>query len=255
MKLNSRNYDFEVVSRSIRCIRHCYRKSKGRKFTQRLPVELMLECRVRRYCKGAGSLKRLRICEMDSSGGPLSPAGLTAAKVAEAALPSADTPGHDEYRDTTVSPDPKSSFVANPAPHSASSSVSFPSTAFASAVGHVVAPPMPPPTYADGIIATWDDISPPETLEHICRLRGLPWHVTRADILDFFGDTRFCRNGIIMLYDSRGTGMVAFASASDKSRALTKHRQSMGTVTSRSSRYIEVESSTGEEFERARNGE
>lgn len=103
----------------------------------------------------------------------------------------------------------------------------------------------------------WDGVSPPETLDHVCRLRGLPWHATRAEILDFFGDIRFCQNGIIMLYDARGTGMVAFVSAADKSRALQKHRQSMGGAHagSRNSRYIEVESSTGEEFERARTGE
>jgi hypothetical protein len=97
-------------------------------------------------------------------------------------------------------------------------------------------------------LASWD-YGAPDSTDHCVRLRGLPWDATGVSILKFFSGSSIVRNGLVMLFDTKGTGYLSLASEADKANALKQHKKHLGK------RYIEVEACTGEEFEKQRNGE
>lgn len=80
------------------------------------------------------------------------------------------------------------------------------------------------------------------------RLRGLPFHATKQDILDFFKDYKPVESSVLLTYrvDGRATGeaYVAFNDAEDAKAAMSKHRSTIG------SRYIELFISNKEEHAR-----
>ncbi len=80
------------------------------------------------------------------------------------------------------------------------------------------------------------------------RLRGLPFHATKQDILDFFKDYKPIESSVLLTYrvDGRATGeaYVAFNDAEDAKAAMSKHRSTIG------SRYIELFISNKEEHAR-----
>jgi hypothetical protein len=80
------------------------------------------------------------------------------------------------------------------------------------------------------------------------RLRGLPFHATKQDIIDFFKDYKPIESSVLLTYrvDGRATGeaYVAFNDAEDAKAAMSKHRSTIG------SRYIELFISNKEEHAR-----
>ncbi|XP_026481921.1 heterogeneous nuclear ribonucleoprotein F-like isoform X2 [Ctenocephalides felis] len=70
------------------------------------------------------------------------------------------------------------------------------------------------------------------------KLRGLPFHSTKDDIINFFKDLKIIPNGITMVKEgsgrASGEAFVQFASMEDADEALKKHREKIEY------RYIEV---------------
>ena len=66
----------------------------------------------------------------------------------------------------------------------------------------------------------------------VVKMRGLPYKVTRNDILDFFSGLSVPLNGVHLMFNEReqptGEAFVEFASSDDRERALTKDRHHMG---------------------------
>ncbi|KAF3796163.1 Heterogeneous nuclear ribonucleoprotein F [Nymphaea thermarum] len=90
-----------------------------------------------------------------------------------------------------------------------------------------------------------------EHMEHteILKLRGLPYSVTKSEIIDFFKEFELTEANIHIAsrYDGKATGeaFVEFASASDSKKAMCKDKMMIG------SRYVELFPSTPEELSRA----
>jgi len=72
----------------------------------------------------------------------------------------------------------------------------------------------------------------------VVKMRGLPYKVTRNDILDFFQGLSVPLNGVHLMFNEReqptGEAYVEFSSAEDRERAMTKDRQHIG------GRYVEL---------------
>jgi len=70
------------------------------------------------------------------------------------------------------------------------------------------------------------------------KMRGLPYKVTRNDILDFFSGLSVPLNGVHLMFNEReqptGEAYVEFSSPEDRERAMTKDRQHIG------GRYVEL---------------
>ncbi|GAB2282491.1 hypothetical protein Dimus_017034 [Dionaea muscipula] len=90
-----------------------------------------------------------------------------------------------------------------------------------------------------------------EQLEYteILKLRGLPFSVTKSDIVKFFGEFKLAEDKIHIACrpDGKTTGeaFAEFASADEAKRAMCKDKMTIG------SRYIELFPSTPEEVRRA----
>jgi RNA recognition motif-containing protein len=72
----------------------------------------------------------------------------------------------------------------------------------------------------------------------VVKMRGLPYKVTRNDILDFFPGLSVPLNGVHLMFNEReqptGEAYVEFSSPEDRERAMTKDRQHIG------GRYVEL---------------
>lgn len=83
----------------------------------------------------------------------------------------------------------------------------------------------------------------------ILRMRGLPFSVTKADILKFFGDFNVIEDKIHIACraDGKATGeaYVEFSSSDEAKKAMCKDKMTIG------SRYVELFPSTSEEARRA----
>ncbi|GMH25154.1 hypothetical protein Nepgr_026997 [Nepenthes gracilis] len=83
----------------------------------------------------------------------------------------------------------------------------------------------------------------------ILKLRGLPFSVTKSDVIEFFGEFKPAEDKILIARraDGRTTGeaYVEFASADEAKKAMCKDKMTIG------SRYIELFPSTPEEARRA----
>ena len=66
----------------------------------------------------------------------------------------------------------------------------------------------------------------------VLKMRGLPYKVTRNDILDFFSGLSVPLNGVHLMFNEReqptGEAYVEFSSPEDRERAMTKDRQHIG---------------------------
>ncbi|KAL5984364.1 hypothetical protein ACLOJK_018468 [Asimina triloba] len=83
----------------------------------------------------------------------------------------------------------------------------------------------------------------------VLKLRGLPYSVTKSDIMDFFADYNLSEDNIHIAcrHDGKVTGeaFVEFASADDARKAMSKDKMTIG------SRYVELFPSTPDEARRA----
>ena len=74
--------------------------------------------------------------------------------------------------------------------------------------------------------------------DSVVKMRGLPYKVTRNDILDFFSGFSVPLNGVHLIFNEReqptGEAYVEFSSADDRERAMSKDRQHIG------GRYVEL---------------
>merc|ERR1719163_794921 len=72
----------------------------------------------------------------------------------------------------------------------------------------------------------------------VVKMRGLPYKVSRNDILEFFTGLSVPLNGVHLMFNEReqptGEAYVEFSSPDDRERAMTKDRQHMG------GRYVEL---------------
>merc|ERR1719247_1662245 len=72
----------------------------------------------------------------------------------------------------------------------------------------------------------------------VVKMRGLPYKVTRNDVLDFFTGLAVPLHGVHLMFNEReqptGEAYVEFSSAEDRERAMTKDRQHIG------GRYVEL---------------
>lgn len=72
----------------------------------------------------------------------------------------------------------------------------------------------------------------------VVKMRGLPYKVTRNDILDFFNGLSVPLNGVHLMFNEReqptGEAYVEFSSQEDRERAMSKDRQHIG------GRYVEL---------------
>jgi heterogeneous nuclear ribonucleoprotein F/H len=72
----------------------------------------------------------------------------------------------------------------------------------------------------------------------VLKMRGLPYKVTRNDILDFFNGLSVPLNGVHLMFNEReqptGEAYIEFSSPEDRERAMTKDRQHIG------GRYVEL---------------
>merc|ERR1719163_543213 len=72
----------------------------------------------------------------------------------------------------------------------------------------------------------------------VVKMRGLPYKVTRNDLLDFFTGLAVPLNGVHLMFNEReqptGEAFVEFSTPDDRERAMTKDRQHMG------GRYVEL---------------
>merc|ERR1719446_1553998 len=81
-------------------------------------------------------------------------------------------------------------------------------------------------------------VMPGPGADAVVKMRGLPYKVTRNDILDFFSGLSVPLNGVHLMFNEReqptGEAYVEFSSPDDRERAMTKDRQHMG------GRYVEL---------------
>merc|ERR1719163_1840698 len=72
----------------------------------------------------------------------------------------------------------------------------------------------------------------------VVKMRGLPYKVTRNDILEFFSGLAVPLNGVHLMFNEReqptGEAYVEFSSPEDRERAMSKDRQHIG------GRYVEL---------------
>ncbi|KAL7192849.1 hypothetical protein ACSBR2_024625 [Camellia fascicularis] len=84
----------------------------------------------------------------------------------------------------------------------------------------------------------------------ILKLRGLPFSVTKSDIVEFFGDFKLTEDKVHVACrpDGKATGeaYVEFASAEEAKKAMCKDKMTIG------SRYVELFPSTPDEARRAK---
>uniref|UniRef100_A0A7S4B3A2 RRM domain-containing protein n=1 Tax=Chrysotila carterae TaxID=13221 RepID=A0A7S4B3A2_CHRCT len=75
-------------------------------------------------------------------------------------------------------------------------------------------------------------------MEAVVKMRGLPYKVTRNDVLDFFAGLAVPLNGVHLMFNEReqptGEAYVEFSGPDDRERAMSKDRQHMG------GRYVEL---------------
>jgi len=75
-------------------------------------------------------------------------------------------------------------------------------------------------------------------IDSVVKLRGLPYKVTRNDILEFFSGLSVPLNGVHLMFNEReqptGEAYVEFSSLEDRERAMGKDRQHIG------GRYVEL---------------
>ena len=75
-------------------------------------------------------------------------------------------------------------------------------------------------------------------VDAVVKMRGLPYKVTRNDILDFFSGLSVPLNGVHLMFNEReqptGEAYVEFAGPDDRERAMSKDRQHIG------GRYVEL---------------
>lgn len=75
-------------------------------------------------------------------------------------------------------------------------------------------------------------------VDAVCKMRGLPYKVTRGDILEFFGGLSVPLNGVHLMFNEReqptGEAYVEFSSLEDREKAMQKDRQHIG------GRYVEL---------------
>jgi len=78
----------------------------------------------------------------------------------------------------------------------------------------------------------------PGGAEAVVKMRGLPYKITRNDILEFFNGLSVPLNGVHLMYNEReqptGEAYVEFSSPEDRERAMLKDRQHVG------GRYVEL---------------
>jgi len=78
----------------------------------------------------------------------------------------------------------------------------------------------------------------PGGAEAVVKMRGLPYKITRNDILEFFNGLSVPLNGVHLMYNEReqptGEAYVEFSSPEDRERAMLKDRQHIG------GRYVEL---------------
>ncbi|XP_054825646.1 uncharacterized protein LOC129323104 isoform X3 [Prosopis cineraria] len=83
----------------------------------------------------------------------------------------------------------------------------------------------------------------------ILKMRGLPFTVSKSEIIDFFGDFKLVEDKIHIACrpDGKATGeaYVEFVSAEEAKRAMCKDKMTIG------SRYVELFPSTADEARRA----
>jgi len=81
-------------------------------------------------------------------------------------------------------------------------------------------------------------VMPGPGADAVVKMRGLPYKVTRNDILDFFSGLSVPLNGVHLMFNEReqptGEAYVEFSSPEDRERAMTKDRQHIG------GRYVEL---------------
>merc|ERR1719238_2620378 len=93
---------------------------------------------------------------------------------------------------------------------------------------------MPPHMMGPGM----GQVMPGPGADAVLKMRGLPYKVTRNDILDFFQGLSVPLNGVHLMFNEReqptGEAYVEFSSPDDRERAMTKDRQHIG------GRYVEL---------------
>lgn len=94
--------------------------------------------------------------------------------------------------------------------------------------------PMGPPMYGGAMGAPGGM----GVVDSVVKMRGLPYKVTRNDILEFFVGLSVPLNGVHLMFNEReqptGEAYVEFSSPEDRERAMSKDRQHMG------GRYVEL---------------
>ncbi|EOD11302.1 hypothetical protein EMIHUDRAFT_55470, partial [Emiliania huxleyi CCMP1516] len=94
--------------------------------------------------------------------------------------------------------------------------------------------PMGPPMYGGAMGAPGGM----GVVDSVVKMRGLPYKVTRNDILEFFAGLSVPLNGVHLMFNEReqptGEAYVEFSSPEDRERAMSKDRQHMG------GRYVEL---------------
>lgn len=76
--------------------------------------------------------------------------------------------------------------------------------------------------------SAWERHTPPETLDHVVRLRGLHTQPSAVDIVKLLSDVAIACNGLLLCVDGLGTGYVATLSLADKERALKRSKNHIG---------------------------
>jgi hypothetical protein len=162
------------------------------------------------------------VLDTNEAGAPIEENGIAGAEQNDVASAEQDGVGSEAPEAAAV--DPTAAVVDAAAAPAAATAVTV-----AAAAQPPAAAPAPAPLSEEALeLATWDLHSPPDTLEHVVRMRGLPWQIRAEDVLRFFRGAKLARNGLLVCFDSRGTGYAAFVSEEDRERALKKNRQHMG---------------------------
>jgi hypothetical protein len=90
------------------------------------------------------------------------------------------------------------------------------------------------------------DASVPGDFDIKCH--GLPWQTTPSDLESFFVGCDYQPGSATILYNLGGDGYIIVSSSGGSQRALAKHKETIA------GRYVEVESGTDEEYQRAKGG-
>lgn len=89
-----------------------------------------------------------------------------------------------------------------------------------------------PPAHMYGAAMNGGGMGGSPGLDSVVKMRGLPFKVTRNDILEFFAGLSVPLNGVHLMFNEReqptGEAYVEFSSPEDRERAMTKDRQHMG---------------------------